>query len=460
MIRQILLALLANLTSLGVSSLTLFLIPRWLSVSQYNYFQLYLFYAAYLPYLHFGLADGIYLRYGGYSFAQLDHRRLAGQFWFLGGLCLTLSLGLVILTHNLLFQYLALALLLTVPKIWISYLLQTTGKIDAYTRLTLTEKLSYAFSVLLFGLGGGLNVTRLIGLDLISRLAGLLYAGYLARTILFSRPPSWSVLRIELKENWLDGSKLMLATISGALMIGLVRWGIEKEWDLYTFGQVSLALSMANLLTVLIQAMSMVLFPVLKRLSPEKLAAWYPLLRNALMFALVFLLVIYYPLEQFIAFWLPQYQDSLVYLALLFPLCLFESKMSLLINTYLKALRQEKVILRANLYSLAFSFLLGLYAMLIVHHLTLAVLNIVIVYAFRCLYCEYQLQKSIPFVYWKDWILELGLVSLFILSNLTLNRLFALSLYLCALIIYLLCKKKDYLQSWQLYRKEYRHALH
>lgn len=460
MIRQILLALLANLTSLGVSSLTLFLIPRWLSVSQYNYFQLYLFYAAYLPYLHFGLADGIYLRYGGYSFAQLDHHRLAGQFWFLGGLCLTLSLGLVILTHDLLFQYLALALLLTVPKIWISYLLQTTGNIDAYTRLTLTEKLCYAFSVLLLGLGGGLNVTRLIGLDLISRLAGLLYAGYLARTILFSRPPSWSVLRIELKENWLDGSKLMLATISGALMIGLVRWGIEKEWDLYTFGQVSLGLSMANLLTVLIQAMSMVLFPVLKRLSPEKLAAWYPLLRNALMFALVFLLVIYYPLEQFIAFWLPQYQDSLVYLALLFPLCLFESKMSLLINTYLKALRQEKVILRANLYSLAFSFLLGLYAMLIVHHLTLAVLNIVIVYAFRCLYCEYQLQKSIPFVYWKDWILELGLVSLFILSNLTLNGLFALSLYLCALIIYLLCKKKDYLQSWQLYRKEYHHALH
>ena len=111
----------------------------------------------------------------------------------------------MILTHDLLFQYLALALLLTVPKIWISYLLQTTGKIDAYTRLTLTEKLSYAFSVLLLGLGGGLNVTRLIGLDLISRLAGLLYAGYLARTILFSRPPSWSVLRIELKENWLDG---------------------------------------------------------------------------------------------------------------------------------------------------------------------------------------------------------------------------------------------------------------
>ena len=326
MIRQILLALLANLTSLGVSSLTLFLIPRWLSVSQYNYFQLYLFYAAYLPYLHLGLADGIYLRYGGYSFAQLDHRRLAGQFWFLGGLCLTLSLGLVILTHDLLFQYLALALLLTVPKIWISYLLQTTGKIDAYTRLTLTEKLCYAFSVLLLGLGGGLNVTRLIGLDLISRLAGLLYAGYLARTILFSRPPSWSVLRIELKENWLDGSKLMLATISGALMIGLVRWGIEKEWDLYTFGQVSLGLSMANLLTVLIQAMSMVLFPVLKRLSPEKLAAWYPLLRNALMFALVFLLVIYYPLEQFIAFWLPQYQDSLVYLALLFSLMPFRKQ--------------------------------------------------------------------------------------------------------------------------------------
>lgn len=460
MFHQLFLAVLANLTSLFVSSLTLFLLPRWLPVSQYNYFQLYLFYAAYLPYLHLGLADGIYLRYGGYNLNHLDRHKISGQFWLVICLCFIIGLLGLLINHELLFRYLAVALILTVPKVWISYLLQTTGQIKAYTSVILLEKLSYALGVLFFGFLQILDIQWLIRLDLISRFLSFIYSLALVKTILDCRPAPWSTLKDEVKENWLSGSQLMLATISGALMIGFVRWGIEKQWDLYTFGQVSLALSFANLITIVIQSMSMVLFPILKRLNQTQLAIWYPILRNALTFNLVFLLIIYYPLQRFISYWLPQYKDSLFYLSLLFPLCLFESKMSLIINTYLKALRKEKIILKANLVSLGLSLILSSYIIFVAHQLTLAVLNIVIIYAFRCVYSEYRLCSHFSFKIHKDLFLELSLVTIFILTNLFLNWLASLILYLTSLVIYLLCKKKDYIQSYCLYRKEAKHALH
>lgn len=59
--------------------------------------------------------------------------------------------------------------------------------------------------------------------------------------------------------------------------------------------------------------------------------------------------------------WLPEYTDSLMYMALLFPMCIYEGKMSLLINTYLKTLREEKAMLKVNLIALGFALILTFY---------------------------------------------------------------------------------------------------
>ncbi len=40
--------------------------------------------------------------------------------------------------------------------------------------------------------------------------------------------------------------------------------------------------------------------------------------------------------------WLPEYADSLQYMGILFPIVIYEGRMSLLINTYLKTIRKEK----------------------------------------------------------------------------------------------------------------------
>ena len=38
--------------------------------------------------------------------------------------------------------------------------------------------------------------------------------------------------------------------------------------------------------------------------------------------------IFYYPIKLILSTWLPQYADSLRYMALLFPICIYESKMS------------------------------------------------------------------------------------------------------------------------------------
>lgn len=65
-------ALLSNLVSLIVSVLMILVIPKLIGVREYGYWQLYLFYSSYVGFLHFGWIDGIYLRFGGKEYKDLD----------------------------------------------------------------------------------------------------------------------------------------------------------------------------------------------------------------------------------------------------------------------------------------------------------------------------------------------------------------------------------------------------
>ena len=60
----------------------------------------------------------------------------------------------------------------------------------------------------------------------------------------------------------------------------------------------------------------------------------------------------YYPLQEILLLWIPKYADSLIYMAILFPICIFESKMALLISTYLKSVKKRKSIIESKCYQL------------------------------------------------------------------------------------------------------------
>ena len=70
----------SNLISLIVSTLVVMVIPKLIGIEDYGYWQLYIFYSSYVGFLHFGWNDGIYLRYGGEKYKDLDKKLFYSQF--------------------------------------------------------------------------------------------------------------------------------------------------------------------------------------------------------------------------------------------------------------------------------------------------------------------------------------------------------------------------------------------
>ena len=155
-------------------------------------------------------------------------------------------------------------------------------------------------------------------------------------------------------------------------------------------------------------------------------------------------LIFYYPAKVVLSAWLPNYADSLTYMAILFPICVYEGKMALLVNTYLKTLRKERLMLNINLISLSLSVVLSFISAAIFNNLNFTVLSIVIVLVFRCVLGEVFVSKIIKISVSKDILLELIMTGVFIISGWYINSWLTTFIYATAYIVYLIIKGKKY----------------
>ncbi|WP_413307039.1 lipopolysaccharide biosynthesis protein [Bacillus sp. 1P10SD] len=441
----------SNLISILISTVLILIVPKWIGVEDYGYWQLYLFYSSYVGFLHFGWNDGIYLRYGGKDYNDLNKELFFSQFWML--IVFQVLIGFVIigvsatlsLDVNKLFilQMTALCMLLVNGRLMLIFILQATNRIKEYAHITLMERILYCCLILLFLLVGIRQYKVLIFADIIGKLVTLVYATYCCREIVFNKVSSFYFNLRETVKNVSVGIKLMFANVASMLIIGIVRFGIERNWNVSTFGKVSLVMSISSLMMVFIDAVGIVMFPVLRRTNQDKLPMLYTTMRTFLMVPLLGLLIVYYPMKVILTVWLPQYSESLLYMALLFPMCVYEGKMALLINTYLKTLRKEKLMLTFNLASVVLSAILTILFTIMFKSLPLAIVSIVILLAFRCVLAEIFLSKIINVTVNKDIILELILTIIFILSGWFISSLLGVGLYLAAYGLYLLIQKKD-----------------
>lgn len=137
----------ANLISLLISAFMVMFVPKLLSVNDYGLWQLFLFYYSYLGFLHFGWEDGIYLRYAGKKFEELNRKTFAGQFYCI--ILLQIVLATVISIFGKFFVENPDKSLALVCAIWLApfvnfnnlcnFIMQVTNRIKEYAKLLVTE---------------------------------------------------------------------------------------------------------------------------------------------------------------------------------------------------------------------------------------------------------------------------------------------------------------------------------
>ncbi|OQO84846.1 hypothetical protein BH748_09930 [Enterococcus casseliflavus] len=152
-----------------------------------------------------------------------------------------------------------------------------------------------------------------------------------------------------------------------------------------------------------------------------------------MVFACYLLLVLYPIAASFLLFFLPNYEQSVYFMSIIFPIFIFESRMSLINMTFMKTLREEKNILLLNISTLALSVLLTLVTVFLLDDLSLTIYVIVFVLATRAFLADLLVSKTLSVKVFLDIFLEILLTITFIYSN--LNDMFFLYIVLFTIIV-------------------------
>lgn len=285
---------------------------------------------------------------------------------------------------------------------------------------------------------GGKNALILVQIDIASKFIVTLWGVYLIRDIIQKKLLPFNVIFLDIKENIKSGINLMLGSIVGGLILSFSRFLVEKNWNITTFAKLSFTLSISNMIMIFINAIGVVIFPILRKTNSRKLNTVYTNMRAIFVPVSFFILLSFLPIKLLLSKWLPEYADSLFFMGILFPVIVYEGRMSLLISTFLKTLRKEKEILKANVISLCISILLTLMSVFIFNNLILTILSVLISIMIRCIIAELAVSKTIEININQDIIFEILLTLVFVCGNILIKNNYSFIIYFVLFLFYVI----------------------
>ncbi len=447
--KNVFVSLVAQVVSLLVSFVITLILPRYVGEYTYSYWQMYTMYVAYVGVLHFGLLDGLILRYGAYDFEELDQRRIRSQFTILftiTSLCMLAVLAASCAfdsTSRTIFSLVAVGIVTKNLTTYNSDIFQITNQINRYAVVNIAQRAIYGIFVVVL-LINRVDVFYLYCLsDLMGDILGFALGVVLNRgKLYFGKMIGLRDAWREAGQNFSAGFVLMLANWSSILLIGSARMITEWRWGELVFGKVSFAFSLSNVFLTFVTAISVVLFPSLKRVDEEKLPAMYEQLRKVMSLLMFALLILFFPGSWLVELWLPNYAVSLEYLAVLLPIVVFSSKVNLLTNNYLKVYRREKTMLVINLISVASGVVLALLCAYVFNNLYALLGCVVFTMILNSVLSELAVGRLIGRRMGKDFLIEIVMTVAFILCASLLRTLWGMIAYAAVLAVYFLIKRR------------------
>jgi len=454
----------ANVVRLMISVLLTLVLPKLMGQEEYSYWQLYLFYGTYLAYSSLGWCEGITLKYGGAHYEEMNKPLIIGQIWmlfgyellFFGGLWLVTSFLEIHQTKHVLLLLACASAVFDIVRYMVQSVLHTVNRIQEYVRVVLLERLFFMAAAAMALLMGFDSALALILSEIIARFLSMLYSFWVIRDMVRTRPAAWKDTVREAKSEISIGCKLLWALLASQLVIGIIRFAIEQKWGVLQFGQISLTISLSNMVVTCVSAIGVVIFPMIKRMRQDQMERIYAPTRTVMSVGIWGILLFFAPLKWILTSWLPQYAGALEYLALLLPLCLYESRTAMLTTTYLKAYREEKNILKVNVAAVVLSALAAGLTVFAAQSLTLAVLAISLLCMAKAYMTEFYVCRHLKFPLGRELLVESGMMTLFMLSGWYGSYVTAMSLYAAGYILYLLLQRRMIRSGIRLLKTEMR----
>lgn len=443
-------SLFANAVNVLLATLTGILIPKSLGATQYGYWQMMSLFMTYLPFLHMGWIDGMFLRLGAEKEGHFDYSLLHSEFcWFclydvlIGGIFFLCALASRHADIRLVLFCTSLEAMVMLPRLFFQYVLQATGKVGLYARNFVQERILISFSqvvMLLLGKGDFLHIAMCeIGGKAVM-LAAILHAG---REVLAARGARSFRVWSSIGEDLFRGFKVTFATLSGMLLLGIVQFSIEYTWPIETFGMVSFALVALACTVQFLNQFSLVLYPLVVQSPHDQYGRLAHASGLSTMKITAIVGLCYFPLEEVMRWILPEYHQAIWYLSCLLPVIFFESRTTPILNTFLKAEHQESRLLSINVIMMVVSGWTTIMTVLVMHDLTMVIFSIVFLLGARMLLTEFMVFKHVHVANPRDlcWLLVLASSSL--VGYAIIDGIPGWLLYVGVFLVFSFCNRKD-----------------
>lgn len=375
-------------------------IPVVLGISDYGYWQIYVFYTIYIGAFTFGYTDGIYLKYGGYRLQDLPLEKLRAANWLYVAV---LAIGTATLAAFATSeaepqrQFILYAIAANVAVLGItaniSLTLQASNLLKSYAFLNSADKIFFVLALIALVGDDFRTFSYLIAIDLLSKVIVMAVLVRRYRQLFIGRLERVSEGIKEFLGSAGSGIQLLLANLSGMLVLGIGRIIVEYFGAIESYAYYAFAISLANVVLISVSALSIVIYPTLKRLPKENYLRYYNTTNRAFLAFAFLMLTGYFPALVFLNVVATSYEPVIEFLNAMFVITVLQGKMQLVNNTYYKALRLENRMLIANLSSVVIVAILSTIGYMLTHSVLVIAYATLVTMVFRVYASEIYLRR-------------------------------------------------------------------
>lgn len=322
----------SNVIKLVSSILIGFIIPNILGVTNYGYYKVFTLYLTYIGLFHFGFIDGIYLKFGGVDYKDLNRQKFRSYFRFLLLFELVISLVGIVLVQVLMnsdrafiFTLLLINLIAINLTTYFQFISQITSRFKEYSSRLIILSFTNIIIVAIMYYFGLSSYRFYSGLIVFVNFLLLFWYIYTYRQIVFGNSESFKDSKTDVINYFKIGIPLLVANLASTFVMTVDKQIVELLFPVEEFGMYSFAYSMLAMVTVVVSAVGIVLYPTLKKVSIESIPNYYTKLMRIIIVVVLFGLWGYFPLLWIVPQFLPNYVGSLIIFRIALPGLLFTS---------------------------------------------------------------------------------------------------------------------------------------
>ncbi len=363
----------SNIVCLITTLIIGFLLPKYVSTDTFAYYRTYTLYVAYVGLFHFGMINGIYLKFGSNSYKSIpkDKFKAYTKILILSQIILGLVLILALISimgitrKSIPLLFVALNIIFVNINAYYSLINQFTLQFKRDSIIQLLSNFINLTVYLSFILSKSNNVVfLLLGISLSNFVISFIWAKL--NQEIFDIKASINKERIaEVSYFIRTGFYVMISEFTGLIILSIDSVFVNLLFDTESFATYTFAISVITVLMQIIGLGSKLIFPYLKRTDINIVRQVYPILSILIIWFCGIISGSLFVIEIFIENLLPSYKGSIMIIYCLGILLIFRGPIELAYGNIYKVTGLVKEYLKNNIIALTIGIISNIIAMVV-----------------------------------------------------------------------------------------------